>query len=270
MLDLSRLVHAWRNFFADRCPMMAAAIAYQVLFAIVPVTALLVAGVGIALRAPDMRGAVVDYVVARIPLDRSLVIDTIRAVARSGTPLTFAGVLLLLGSAVGMFSTLRDSLNAAWGVRSGGIVHQKLIDVASVVGLSILLLFSVAGTSALHGVTQPSAVLFGRTSAGFDQVWNWFTAGVPAFATFAAFLFTYRYLPNVRHGFREVLPGTLLGTALFEAGKHGFTLYVARFQHYEMLYGSLGAVLLFQLWIYLSAVILLAGAELNAANRRRD
>src|SRR5512144_1493647 len=127
MLDLSRLAHAWRNFFADRCPMMAAAIAYQVLFAIVPVTALLVAAIGFGLGAPDLRGAVVEYVVERIPLDRSLVIDAIRAVARSGAPLTFAGVLLLLGAAVGMFSTVRDSLNAAWGVRGGGIVHQKLI-----------------------------------------------------------------------------------------------------------------------------------------------
>ena len=268
MLDLSRLPRAWRNFFADRCPMMAAAIAYQVLFAIVPLTALVVAATGFALRAPDLRGQVVQWVVERIPLDRSLVIDAIRAVANSGTPLTFVGTLLLLWTAVGMFSTVRDSLNFAWGVRGGGIVHQKLIDVASVLGLTLLLLFSVAGTSALHGVASPSTTFLGYPSPDFDHVWNLIAGGVPAFATYAAFHLAYRYLPNVRHGFRDVLPGTLFGAALFELGKHGFTLYVARFNHYEVLYGSLGAVLLFQLWIYLSAVILLAGAELNAAARR--
>ena len=268
MLDLSRLRRAWKNFFADRCPMMAAAIAYQVLFAIVPVTALLVAAIGFALRAPDVRGEVVRYVLAHIPLDRSLVIDAIRAVARSGTSLTIVGTLLLLWTGVGMFSTVRDSLNFTWGVRGGGIVHQKLIDVASVIGLTVLLLFSVAGTTALHGVASPSAAITGRLSPGFDSTWGLFASSIPAFATFASFLFAYRYLPNVRHGFRDVMPGTLLGTALFEAGKHGFTLYVARFDRYEMLYGSLGAVLLFQLWIYVSAVILLAGAELNAAARR--
>lgn len=250
--------------------MMAAAIAYQVLFAIVPLTALLVAAIGFALRAPDVRGQVVRWVLGRIPLDRNLVIDAIRAVAQSGTPLTFAGTLLLLWTAVGMFSTVRDSLNYAWGVRGGGIVHQKLIDVASVIGLTLLLLFSVAGTTALHGVTSPGTAFLGRPSPEFDHVWDLITGGVPAFATYAAFLFAYRYLPNVRHGFRDVLPGTLLGALLFELGKHGFTLYVARFNRYEVLYGSLGAVLLFQLWIYVSALILLAGAELNAAARRRD
>src|SRR4029079_9833503 len=102
MLDLSRLGHAWRNFFADRCPMMAAAIAYQVLFAIVPITALLVAAAGLAPRAPDGRTAGLRYVLARIPLDQSLVVDTIRAVAQSGTPLTFIGTVLLLWTAIGM------------------------------------------------------------------------------------------------------------------------------------------------------------------------
>jgi membrane protein len=270
MLDLSPLRRAWRNFFADRCPMMAAAIAYQVLFAIVPVTALLVAAAGFALSAPDVRNQVVQYVVERIPLDRNLVIDAIRSVAQSGTPLTFAGTLLLLWTAVGMLSTVRDSLNSAWGVRGGGIVHQKLIDVASVIGLTLLLLFSVAGTTALHGMASPSTTMLGRASTDFDRVWDLFAGSVPAFATFAAFLLAYRFLPNVRQGFRDVLPGTLLGTVLFEAGKHGFTLYVARFNRYEMLYGSLGAVLLFQLWIYVSALILLAGAELNAAARRPE
>jgi len=268
MLRSSRLTRAWHQFFGDRCPMMAAAIAYQVLFAIIPITALLVAGVGWTLRAPDVRAEVVRRVVGRIPLDRNLVVDAIRTVSQSGQPLTFVGMILLVWTAIGMFSTVRNSLNIAWGVEGQSFVHQRLIDAAAIVALTLLVLFSILGTSAFHGFASPSAALWGRTLPDFDRLWSIVSGAVPAVATYAMFLLAYRFGPNVPHGFRDVMPGAFLSTLLFELAKHAFTLYVTRFVHYEVLYGSLGAVLLFQLWIYVSALIFLAGAELNSAGWR--
>ncbi len=268
MLELSRLARASRQFFGDRCPMMAAAIAYQVLFAIIPVTALLVAGIGFTLRTSEVRDEVVERIVERIPLDRNLVTDAIRTVSRSGRPLTFAGSLLLVWTAIGMFSTVRDSLNVAWGVAGRGYVRQKLVDLLSVLGLALLLIGSIAGTTAVHSIASLSRALDGREAPDVDRLWSSAAAAISALATFVAFLFAYRFGPNVRHGFRDVLPGAVLGAVLFEIAKHGFTLYVSRFSRYEVLYGSLGAVMLFQLWVYVSALILLAGAELNSAASR--
>ena len=87
----------------------------------------------------------------------------------------------------------------------------------------------------------------------------------PASVTIIAFLFLYRYVPSVSHGFRDVWPGAVIAGVLFEGAKHAFTYYVANWNRYEMLYGALGAVMLFLLWIYLSAMILLIGAELASA-----
>lgn len=263
------LKEAVGGFQTHRCSLLAAAISYRVLFSIVPVSAILVAVVGQALRVPEVERQVVDRILERIPVDRSLVTEAVHAVSGSSEPLTLVGALLLLWVSSGMFSTLRDTLNASWGVSGRGFVIQKAIDVAAVLGLGALLLLSILGTTALHTVRDASQSLLGAASTHADRVWDWTASLLPAAVTLAAFLLVYRFVPNVRHGMRDVLPGALLGTVLFEAAKHGFTFYVSRFSRYEVLYGALGTVMLFQLWIYLSANILLFGAELNATLERR-
>ncbi len=85
---------------------------------------------------------------------------------------------------------------------------------------------------------------------------------MPAFFSFFVFAFLYRYVPNVRTSLQTLWPGVVVATVLFEVLKNGFSLYVAYFTSYDLAYGTLGGVLLFMLWTYLSASILLLGAEL--------
>jgi membrane protein len=259
----SVLIRTGQKFTADRCPLLAAAIAYQVLFSIIPVTALLVAAAGPTLRTPGVEQQVVDVVTRSIPLERGLVMDAVRAVSRSSGALSLVGGVLLLWVASGMFSTLREALNAAWSATSRGIVRQTLADFAAVAFLALLVLLSIAGTGVLHSMLALDR-LPGPHSAWVEWAWRSGASAGPALVSLAAFLLVYRYVPNVRHGFREVLPGAVIGAILFEAAKHGFAYYVSTYSRHELLYGALGTVMLFQLWIYVSATILLAGAELNA------
>jgi membrane protein len=74
--------------------------------------------------------------------------------------------------------------------------------------------------------------------------------------------------PNAKHGFRWVSPGGLLAVLLWLAGSAGFALYVAFFGNYNKVYGSLGAVIIFLVWMWLSNVAILLGAEFNAERAR--
>lgn len=252
-----------REFMADRCPQMAAAIAYHVLFSVIPIVALLIAIFGFMIRVPQIQQRVLEGILSNVPIKAGLVIDSLRAVSNASAPLTILGIVGLLWPAVGLFGTIRDSLNVAWGIRRGrGIVRQHLLDLASVVGLALLIAVSITGTIALHSLRNASVLVTGGYSPQVDLLWNTAAFAFPALISFVALLVLYRYVPNVRHGFRDVWPGALVAALLFELGKHGFTWYMANWSQVELLYGALGTVMLFLLWVYLSAMILLIGAEL--------
>ena len=74
-------------------------------------------------------------------------------------------------------------------------------------------------------------------------------------------MFVYKLIPDVRTRFRHVWTGALLAALLFELIKNGFALYLRYFGNYDAVYGSLGAVIAFLFFIYLSSIILLLGAE---------
>jgi membrane protein len=252
---------------------MAAAIAYNVLFAIIPLIALFVAGFGFLVRMPEIRTSVVDRILEAVPLTSGVVIGTLRAVSSASGPLGIAGFLGLIWTAMGLFGTVRGSVNTAWDVEKGpGLIRRTLLDLGSMIGLGLLLGASILGTTALHALQNLSGLVLGRFSYHFELILDAIGWLFPAAVTFAAFYLLYRYVPNVRHGFREVWPGALLAAVLFEVAKHGFAIYVAHFNRYEVLYGSLGAVMLFLFWVYVSSNILLIGAELAAVHeewRRR-
>jgi membrane protein len=80
----------------------------------------------------------------------------------------------------------------------------------------------------------------------------------------------YYAAPNVRHpGFRWITPGGILAVALWIAASIGFAFYVANFGSYNKTYGSLAGVIIFLVWLWISNVAILLGAELNAEVERR-
>ena len=154
------------------------------------------------------------------------------------------------------------ALNIVWDVEPHhGFLRQRLLDLGAGSKLGILMVASIAGTILIHFLQtlslQSGTVLSARLQAVFT------VAGVllPAAISFVAFLLIYREVPNRRHPTSDVWPGALLATALFELSKHGFAFYVSHFNSYQAVYGVLGGLMLFMLWVYLAAIILLIGAE---------
>ncbi|TAK57797.1 MAG: YihY/virulence factor BrkB family protein, partial [Dehalococcoidia bacterium] len=95
-----------------------------------------------------------------------------------------------------------------------------------------------------------------------SPLWEIPSVLLPAVLTFVTFALLYRIVPAARPRWRDALPGAFVATLLFEALKNGFAFYVANFNNFDVVYGSLAGVLLFLFFTYLSSAILLIGAEL--------
>lgn len=270
MINPWKLFNRTRHEFGeDHCTQMAAAISYHVLFSFIPLITVLLAGIGFFLRDPVQQSNAVDRILANLPLQPgTLVSDSIHSISTQTGALTVVGVVGLLWAASGLFGELRTALNIAWDVKDKrGFILDKLFDLGAVLGLGLLLGLSLAGTVAIH-VLQARTVGGSATALAGSMHAFWMVLGfaAPAALSFLAFLLLYRYVPNVRHGMGDVWPGAFVAMLLFELAKQGFAFYVAHFNNYQALYGALGAVMLFMLWTYLSAIILLIGAELAAEN----
>ncbi len=99
----------------------------------------------------------------------------------------------------------------------------------------------------------------------FSKLWDVLRYAVPIAIMFLVFSLLYKYIPNCRLSFKETLPGALFSTIGWILTSLVFSLYINLFSGFSKIYGSIGAVIILQIWLYISSIILLLGGEINAA-----
>lgn len=257
------------EFFEDDCTQMAAAISYYVLFSLFPLLIFLVGVMGLFLQNSDLQQEIIDGVLDLLPQQgdtgTSDVTDAVQDVAGVGS--AAVGVFGLIGmawSGSNMFGVIRRSINTAYDLeQQRPFVQQKLLDLAMVIGLGAFFLVSIAATTFLRTVRTFSSDLavLGDAAERAGLAWDAASFFIPLGMSFIAFSVMYWIVPATTVKLREVWPGALVAALFFEVSKFGFTIYLANFSSYGAVYGSLGAVVAFLFWIYITAVILLFGAE---------
>ncbi|MGC2617422.1 MAG: YihY/virulence factor BrkB family protein [Acidobacteriaceae bacterium] len=174
-------------------------------------------------------------------------------------------------SATGGFTSLISALNIAYDVKIQRTwlrdrLQALILTFTSGGLLSLSLLALIAGPHFGHLLTETFAI-----PAGFERVWPTIRIATVFVGFVLALEIVYFLGPNMRQRFRSTLPGALFAIALWFAGSAGLSFYLNRFAHYSRLYGGMGAVIGLMFWIYLTALAILIGAELNAElAKRRD
>ena len=264
-------VRSLQGFSADGCSQMAAAISYYVLFSIFPLLIFSVGMLGVFLQSSALQKDLIDFVLDNIPLSdtgRNDVTRAIRDVTGVGSgALGLFGLLVMAWSGSSMFGVVRRSLNIAFDVRVGQpIVRQKLLDLLMVLSLGAFFLVSITATGALRLAQAASASVpvLGDWAESLGFAWTAASFLLPIVISFSAFLLLYWVVPAVRVRPHDVWPGALVAAILFEATKLGFSIYLENFSNFDLIFGSLGAVLTFLFWVYVNASVLLLGAEVAA------
>jgi YihY family inner membrane protein len=112
---------------------------------------------------------------------------------------------------------------------------------------------------------QPFLSRLGIDTINAPRLEGWIVSFVLIFLVFAL---VYKFAPYGHVRWRQVLPGALFAAVLFELGKTGFVLYLDRMTNFEAVYGSLSSIIVLLLWLYVSALILVYGAEYNIVRWR--
>jgi membrane protein len=261
-------VRSAREFSDDGCTQMAAAISYYVLFSLFPLMILAVGVTGLLLQDSQFQDDLIDFLQDQLPVDsggEEDIADQVSAVAGVGSgALGLFGLLGMAWAGSGMFGVIRRSLNRAFDIEAGRpFVRQKLVDFAMMAVLGLLFLASITATGILRlaRAATDDVPVAGDLATEIGFAWDITSFLLPVALSWMAFFLLYWLVPTKHVRKREALVGAVLASVLWECAKVGFAIYVENFGNYDAVYGSLGSVIIFLFLVFISANILLLGAE---------
>jgi membrane protein len=255
----------------DNLPDLAAGLTYYALLSIFPMLLAVLSILG--LFGESATRPLIDNLRELAPGPaRDTVIAAVENLQRSQGA---AGVLFVIGLAGALWSASRyiaafmRASNVIYEVDEGRPIWKKLpIRLALTVVLAIALVATTLAVVLTGDLASHAGDLLGLDDTAVT-VWNW--AKWPVAIVLVALLLALLYwaAPNVRHpGFRWLTPGAAFAIVVWVAGSLGFTIYLANFSSYNRTYGTLAGVIIFLVWLWLTNLGVLLGAQLNAELER--
>jgi membrane protein len=249
----------------------AASIAYYALFSVFPLLLFITAFLSSFLADEGVQQFIVQFVEDSVPAYfQELILGNIeRALDARGT-VQLVSMIGLLWVASSVFTAISRNLDLAWQVTNhrnfifGRLVGFGMIG-AITIGLLILWLMSTTLVNLLPLLEIP--VQYGNNIRLHDTLlWGLFSRTIPWFLIFLALFGLYRWVPSTTVKWYEAFWGAVIAAFGWDLAQRGFSWYLTSgLARYQLVYGSLGAVIAFMLWLYITAVIVLYGAHLAAA-----
>ena len=260
------LFATWKDAGEDNLTLIAAGVAFYSFLAFVPLLTAFVLSYGL-FAEPASVVRHMTTLTSIMPQNAAEIIgDQLQSMTEtSGTETGFA---LMLAIAIALYGASKGAaaivtaLNIVFEVEeSRGFVMRTVIALVMTGGAVLVLFLAIIAVSALNFLEALLPELGGVSRYLIKALF--FLAAASAVVLMLAVI--YRYGPNrVEAPWRWITPGSALATIVWLAATAGFGVYVSNFSDYNATYGSLGAVIVFLTWLYLSAYIVLLGAELNA------
>jgi membrane protein len=266
----STLRRTVKEFSDDNLPHWAAALTYYGVLSIFPALLALVSILG--LIGSSAIQPLTDNLskVAPGPAQQILT-GTLKGLQQGGG----AGLLFIIAlagaiwAASGYVSAFMDASNAIYDIDEGRPIYKKLpLRIAITIVMLILLAVSALAVVLTGPIAEQAGSVLGVGSAALT-IWN--IAKWPVLVLLVAFMFAVLYYsaPNVKQpGLKAVMPGGVLAVVLWIVASAAFAFYVANFGSYNKTYGALGGVIVFLVWLWITNLAILLGAEFNAERAR--
>lgn len=266
------LVRAVREFVRDQCTDLAAALTYRGVLAIAPAILALVSILGVVGNGPqivdNLLGVVEDVASEDAVEGVEPILAQVTESQSAGLAL-IVGVLIALWSASGYVTAFSRAMNRIYEIEEGRPIWKlRPIMYALTVFLLILLALAAVMLVASGEVARSIGSAIGLSDTAVT-VWNIAKWPVVLLVVIVAVAVLYHLTPNIKQPkFRWVSPGAALAIIVWILASVGFGFYVSNFGNYGATYGTLAGVIVFLLWMWISNLALLLGAEIDAELER--
>src|SRR6478735_1748730 len=265
------LKRTFKQFGEDQLTTWAAALTYFGVLSLFPMLLALVSVLGVI--GPSATQPLLDNLSGLAPGPAKDILTNVLTSLESNqggsTVALILGLAIAIWSASGYIGAFMDASNNVWDVPEGRPIWKKIpVRLGVTVILLVLLTVTALAVVFTGSVAQKVGDIIGLGST-FVDVWG--IVKWPILFLIVSFMISLLYwaCPNVKQpGFPWVTPGGLLAVVLWIAASALFALYVANFSSYNKTYGSLGGVIVFLTWLWITNIIVLLGAEFNSEMER--
>jgi membrane protein len=246
----------------------ASSIAYYSLLSLFPFFLLALSILASVTDNDTERAAVLDFVLRYFPQRFEFVNAQLRTMQARGLQLGLFGSVLMVWAAMGVFGAITSAVNHAWGVeKQPSYVKHKLVSFLMLVTASLLLLVGLLLASAID---VAEASWFAGIIASVPELLilqGWLVKSATTLIFILIVGLVFYFVPNASVRFKDVWVGAVLTGLLWRLALAGFSRYVRDLNRFSV-HGSIAAVVVFLLWVYISAVVLLYGVQVTAAYAR--
>ncbi|MGO2088345.1 MAG: virulence factor BrkB family protein [Oceanisphaera sp.] len=242
----------------DRLKITAGYLAYITLLSLVPMLAVIFAMMSAFPMFAELRDTIQQFVFTNfVPAAGDVVQTKIQSFVGNASKTTAVGVVALAFTAMLLISAIDQNFNYIWRV-----TDKRRMSVAFATYWMILTLGPMlVGASLVITSYITSIRVFDNDVLGVgDHLLSLF----PFLLSTIMFVAFYMVVPNTRVKFSHAICGALVAGLLFEIAKRGFAFYIVKFPSYEAIYGTLATVPIIFVWVYLSWMVALLGAEITA------
>jgi membrane protein len=267
LLSFQALKATVQEFQRDDAMGLAAQLAYYLILALFPFILVLVSLMG-TFGSEELASEVLSYFRQVMPEQAYEIVKTFTANIISGRAeapgLLSFGILFTIWAASGAFAALINALNRAYDAQETRPFWKvRGIAILMTLGLSVIVLVGVLLLVIGEPIGETVANIFGLGHL-FLLVWDIVRWPVALFFMVLTVALLYYFAPDVEQPFRWITPGGLIGVLLWVLASLAFNFYVSNFGSYNKTYGSIGAVIVLLLYLYISSLTILFGATLNA------
>ena len=251
----------------DAAPDLAAAIAFWAFFSIFPLLIGVLSLTSRYLESEALQTRIYETVTEMLPGSAEMVMENLDAVVR------YRGTMSLVARRSSdldyfkEFGAITRAVNRALGIQlDRRQMVSKLRYFGMAIAVSILTIIALGITVVLEvALESPTLSGFGIDGDLVSGFKSWSTSFI---LIFLVFTLIYKLTPSTDVLWSQVFPGALLATLLFELGQAGFVLYLEKVANLKAVYGSLSSIIVLLLWLYVSALILILGAEYSIVRWR--
>jgi membrane protein len=259
------LRYLFRECIKDNCPRVAAALTYITILSLVPLVAISLSVLSRFETSQEVFLRFVFQFLIPTPSLQEVIVANIEKFARQTTTLSIIGGLFFIITSVYLLNTVEGTFNQIWVVTARRSLISKFTSFWSLITLSPILI-TVALILSLQLTTAPLVGSILKMAIG-KVVLHYF---LPYFLTFLAIFIIYRILPHTRVKVIPAIIGALIATFLFQVARWGFEIYITEFTRFDKIYGMLGTLPMFFIWVYICWLVILFGGEVTYTVQNLD
>ena len=263
------IVRSTKKFAKDDGSYLAAGMSYYIFFSIFPFLLGLLAFLGIFFGSDKATEQVKDVLERQLPgiADSPIIYDNLQSIDFNKGLVGAIAVIGLLWTGSAVFGSLTRMMNKIWNIQDKRTFYnRKGTDMFFTILIGLVLSTNIF----INTIYSQLGQYFGLVGAGSEEVnwieniWNFVTVDIlPPLLSIGVFTFIYNVIPQRKMIFIRTLPPAIIGAMIFEYTKSLFVFYIHTYGNFDMVYGSISAVIILLLFAYVSSIIVVFFAEIH-------